>query len=76
LETDAKETAEDVENSGNKALAHILNECTPNYPLMMKKDNKLANVVRKGTEKFLADDLRSAVHENEEIEQENLQEDL
>jgi hypothetical protein len=59
-----------------QTLAHILNECTPYYPLMTKRHNKLANVVRRGIEKFIANDLRSEIRENENIEEENLPEDL
>jgi hypothetical protein len=57
-------------------MAHILNECTRNYPLMTKRHNKLASVVRKGIEQFLADDLRSTIQENEEIRQEGLPDEM
>jgi hypothetical protein len=44
--------------------------------MMTKRHNMLASVVRKGVEKYLASDLRSAIQENEGIVQEGLQEDL
>jgi hypothetical protein len=59
-----------------QTMAHILNECTQNYQMMTKRHNMLANVVRKGVEKYLASDLRSIIQENEEIVQEGLQDDL
>jgi hypothetical protein len=36
---------------------------------MTKKHNRLANGVRKGIEKFIANDLRSEIRENERVEQ-------
>ena len=57
-------------------MAHILNECTANYPLMTRRHNKLANVVRRGIEGFLANDLRSEIQENEEIRQEGLPDEM
>jgi hypothetical protein len=59
-----------------QTLAYILNNCTPNYTLMTKRPNKLANVVRRGIEKFVADDLRSAIQENEKMGRDDLPEDL
>jgi hypothetical protein len=59
-----------------QTMAHILNECTRNYPLMTRRHNKLANVVRRGIEQFLAEDLRSTIQENEEIRQEGLPDEL
>jgi hypothetical protein len=53
-------------------LAHILNECTPNYPLMTKRHNRLASVVRRAIERFLAKDLRSEIQKNEQIEDPSL----
>jgi hypothetical protein len=55
-----------------QTLTHILNDCTPNYTLMTKRHNKLASVVRRGIEKFVANDLRSAIQENERIELDDL----
>ena len=57
-------------------LAHILNECTPNYQLMTKRHNRLATVVRKAIERFVSDDLRSEIQENEGIHEEGLSEEL
>jgi hypothetical protein len=59
-----------------QTLAHILNECTPNYPLITKRHNRLANVVRREIGEFIANDLRPEIRENERIERENLPEDL
>jgi hypothetical protein len=57
-------------------LAHILNACTPNYPLMTKRHNRLANVVRKAVIKFIGKDLRSNITENSQMEEEELSEEL
>jgi hypothetical protein len=50
-------------------LAHILNECTPNHPLMVRKHNRLANVVRIAVERLLEKCFRSVIEENEETDQ-------
>jgi hypothetical protein len=63
-------------NERQQTLAHILNECTRNYPLMTKRHNRLANVVRRGIERFLIDELRSQIQENTEIGIEELPEHL
>jgi hypothetical protein len=59
-----------------QTMAYILNECTRNYSLMTRRHNKLANVVRRGIERFLAGDLRSTIHENQEIRQDGIPNDL
>jgi hypothetical protein len=43
---------------------------------MTKRHNKLANVVRRGIQKFIVNDLQSEIGENERVEQENLPADL
>jgi hypothetical protein len=43
---------------------------------MTRRHNKLANVVRRGIETFVANDLRSAIQENERIGLDDLPEDL
>ena len=57
-------------------FAHILNECPPNFDLMTKRHNRLAEVVRKAVIKFVQNDLQSAILENSRIEQEGLQHEL
>jgi hypothetical protein len=57
-------------------LAHILNECTPNYRLMTKRHNRLAEVVRKAIVIHIGRDIRSEIRENREIEGEGLSEEL
>jgi hypothetical protein len=61
---------------GIPTLAHILNRCTMNYPMMTKRHNGLAAVVRKAIEKFVSRDLRSEIRENEAIREERLSEAL
>ena len=43
---------------------------------MTKRHNKLATVVRRGIEKFLIKDLRSVIHENKEVEQDGLPDEM
>jgi 3-dehydroquinate dehydratase len=57
-------------------LAHILNECRQNFPLMTKRHNRLSDVIRRAVEKHLRTELRSAIQENEVIEQEGLPDEL
>jgi hypothetical protein len=57
-------------------FAHILNECTPNYPMMTKRHNRLAEVVRRSVMRFLENDLRSEIQQNGSVRQEGLREDL
>jgi hypothetical protein len=71
-----EETCRRCGQQRQQTMAHILNECMPNYPLMTKRHNRLVNIVRRGIEKFVAGDLRSAILENEGIPQEGLPEDL
>jgi hypothetical protein len=49
-------------------LAHILNECTPNFSLMTKRHNRLAEVVRRALIKFTVPDMRSEIRENQRTE--------
>jgi hypothetical protein len=53
-------------------LSHILNECTPNYNLMTKRHNRLAEVTRRVVIKFIGQELRSEIRENQRAEQEGL----
>jgi hypothetical protein len=46
-------------------LAHILNECTSNFPLMTSRHNRLASVVRNAIVEYLGIELRSEIQENE-----------
>jgi ribosomal protein L27 len=55
-----------------QTLAHILNECTPNYRLMTKRHNSLAEVVRKALIRFVGPDMRSEIRENQGVGQEDL----
>jgi hypothetical protein len=59
-----------------QTLAHILNECTPNYQLMTKRHNRLAEVTRRAVIKFIGRDLRSEIRENQRADQEGLPEEL
>jgi hypothetical protein len=43
---------------------------------MAKRHNRLANVIRRGIKKLIANDLRSEIRANERAEEENLPEDL
>jgi hypothetical protein len=44
-----------------QTLAHILNECTPNYCFMTKRHNRLAKVVRKALIWFVGMDMSSGI---------------
>jgi hypothetical protein len=57
-------------------LAHILNECTPNYNVMTKRHNRLSEVTRRAVVKFIGQELRSEIRENQRAEQEELPEEL
>jgi hypothetical protein len=57
-------------------LAHILNESTPNHNLMTKRHNGLAEVTRRAVIKFIGQELRSEIRENQRAEQEGLPEEL
>jgi hypothetical protein len=57
-------------------LAHLLNECPPNYPLMTQRHNRVAKVVREAVLKFVAGDLKSDIHENTAIQVDGLPEGL
>jgi hypothetical protein len=59
-----------------QTLAHILNECKLNFPLMTKRHNKVSDVVRRGVARLLAKDLRSEIHENQPIEVDGLADEL
>jgi hypothetical protein len=59
-----------------QTFAHILNEYTPNYPLMTIRHNQLAKVVRNAIEKHLARELRSEIKENQAIEEIELPEEM
>jgi hypothetical protein len=54
-------------------LAHMLNECQPNYPLMTGRHNRVARVVKEAVVKFVGGDLRPDIHQNTTIEQEGYQ---
>jgi hypothetical protein len=47
-----------------QTLAHVLNEYTPNYNLMTKRHNRLADVTRRAVIKFIGQELRSEIREN------------
>jgi hypothetical protein len=57
-------------------LAHILNECRPNFALMTRRHNRLAEVVRKAVVTFVNRDLRSEIRENSEIGMEGLPDEM
>jgi hypothetical protein len=45
-------------------LAHILNKCTPNYPLMTKRYHQLAEVAKTTVSGYLENDLCSMIQAN------------
>jgi hypothetical protein len=55
--------------------AHILNRCIQNRPLMTKRHNQLAGVVRKAIEEHIVEDMRSAINENTNAQIEGLSEE-
>jgi hypothetical protein len=57
-------------------LAHILNECTPNFTLMTTRHNRLAEVIRRAIIEFVGRDLRSELMENVQAEEERLPAEL
>jgi hypothetical protein len=57
-------------------LAHILNKCTPNYNLMTKRHNRLAEVTRRAVIKFIGQGSQSEIRENQRADQEGLPEEL
>jgi hypothetical protein len=60
-------------------LTHIINKYTPNYPLMTKRHNRLANSVRKAVIKFIGKDPRSSrsdITDNSQMEKEGLSAEL
>jgi hypothetical protein len=59
-----------------QTLAHILNECTPNYNLMTKRHNRLAEVTRRAVVKFIGRYLQSEIRENQRANQAGLPEEL
>jgi hypothetical protein len=64
-------------NKGRKqTLAHILNECTPNYNLMTKRHDRLAEVTRRAVVKFIGRNLQSEIRENQRADQADLPEEL
>jgi hypothetical protein len=55
---------------------HVMNERTTNYQVMMKKHNRLTNVIWKAIEKFQERELRLGIQENERIEEHGLTDEL
>jgi hypothetical protein len=59
-----------------QTLAYILNECTPNYNLITKRHNRLAEVVRRALIKFTGPDMRSEIRESQRTGHDGLTEKL
>jgi hypothetical protein len=57
-----------------QTLAHALNKCTPNFPLMTDRHNRVVKVVRDAVIKFSGESLQSNIDENQPIPQEGLSE--
>jgi hypothetical protein len=63
-------------NARQQTLAHILNECTPNFSLMTRRHNQVAAVVKEAIINFIQEELRSDILENSQIQAEGLSEGL
>jgi hypothetical protein len=57
-----------------QTLAHALNKCKPNLPLITARHNRVANVVREAVIKFCGPVLQSDIHENQPFPDEGLSE--
>jgi hypothetical protein len=63
-------------NQRHPTLAHILNKCTRNFRLMTERHNQVAKVVREAVIKYVGQDLRSDITENQPIQEEGLAQHL
>jgi hypothetical protein len=72
---DIDDTCQRCNLAQKSTLAHILNGCTPNFPLMTDRHNRLARCIRRSIENLIPTSIVGQIHENTPIQIDGLSED-